>query len=436
MPDTPAVNLAANLREIGVTGLAQHGGIIAEEQLRQLQGDRSVKVYAEMADNDPTVGAVLYGLENTLRQVTWSAQGPNKTFVEDNIGGMSHSWEDFLSEAFSKLPFGWAYHEIVYEERDGKICWRKLPIRAQSTLNRWELDLNGGIQGMWQNTGTDVRFLPIAKALHFRTSARKNNPLGKSVLRTAYRPWWFKKRIEEFEGIGVERDLAGIPKIGVPAELLQVASGSEEAAALAVWKDMGENLRNDAQSFVLYPKAFDEHGNELYSVELMGNPGRREFTTGPIIERKSLEISQSSLMDVIFLGHEAVGSNALASSKWQMALTGLQSQIDEVGSVVNRHGLPRLFALNGIQDNGETTIVPGQLQVTDLAALAEIIFKLSMSGMAFFPSDDLEARLRALLDLPSADGGELSHNPNAGTSVEPGTIVNPVAAKQDPASAA
>ena len=409
-------------REIGVIGLKQYGGFVSEEQALQLQGDKSVKVFAEMGDNDPVVGTVLYALENTVRQVTWTVDGPNKTFLEDNLAGMSHSWEDLIAEALSKLQYGWAYHEVCYEERDGGVFWRKIPIRAQSTLDHWEIDDHGGIHGMWQVAGVNRVLVPIEKALHFRTSARKNNPLGKSVLRTAWRPWWFKKRIEEFEGIGVERDLAGIPFAEVPAEILQAAPGTQEAAALTAVKEIVENIRNDQSAGVIWPMAYSESGNPLWKFSLLSSGGRREFTTGPIIERKSLEIAMSALADVILIGHEKVGSFALSSSKERLLLVGLQSQVDEIASVFNRHAIPRLLALNGIDDQGKTKLIPGELQATDLSTLAEIIWKLSMSGMAFFPSDETESRLRALLDLPEMAGTELERNPNSGQVSERGTV--------------
>jgi hypothetical protein len=40
--------------------------------------------------------------------------------------------------------------------------------------------------------------IPIEKSLLFRTSIAKGNPEGVSLLRTAYRSWYFKKRLEEF----------------------------------------------------------------------------------------------------------------------------------------------------------------------------------------------------------------------------------------------
>ncbi|MCE2604181.1 hypothetical protein LH384_34385, partial [Pseudomonas aeruginosa] len=57
------------------------------------------------------------------------------------------------------------------------------------------------------------------RALHFVTKSRKNNPEGRSVLRGAYRAWYFKRRIQEIEGIGLERDLAGFPVLTAPERM-------------------------------------------------------------------------------------------------------------------------------------------------------------------------------------------------------------------------
>ena len=392
--------------EIGDTGLKHSWGIIQDEFLVALQGDKANKAYREMGDNDPIAGAVLYAFENMVRQVTWTATGSDAAFVEDNIGGMSQSWEDFIAEALSKLQYGWSYHEIVYELRDGRVMWRKLPIRGQDTLCRWEFDEHGGVQAMVQYVqGYKTVAIPIAKALHFRTSAKKNSPQGRSVLRTAYRPWWFKKRIEEIEAIGVERDLAGIPIIEVPAELLSSTASGDATAAVAEFKNIVQNLRNDEQAGLVVPQAFDEKGNKLYTYGLMSSNGRRQFVTGEIIQRYSQQIAMASMADVILLGHESVGSYALGSSKVQLLEIGLQAQVDEIAAVLNKHALPRLFELNGM-DVGDTKIVAGEIAQVNVAALAEMLYKLALSGMALFPSVSLESHIRSLADLPMSDGTE------------------------------
>ena len=49
-----------NLDIIGQTGLSHSGGVINEEWLTKLSGDRAIKVYTEMRDNDAIVGSILY----------------------------------------------------------------------------------------------------------------------------------------------------------------------------------------------------------------------------------------------------------------------------------------------------------------------------------------------------------------------------------------
>lgn len=419
------------LREIGDTGLKRSWGLVTEEFLPQLQGERANRVYREMGDNDPIAGAVLYAFENMVRQVTWTVTGSRAKFVEDNMRGMSQSWEDFIAEALSKLQYGFSYHEIVYEDRDGRVMWRKLPVRAQDTICRWEFDDTGGIRGAWQNTPTWAQvFIPIEKALHFRTSAKRNNPNGRSVLRTAYRSWWFKKRIEEIEAIGVERDLAGIPIIEVPAELLASNATAEMAAAVAAFKKIVENIRNDEQAGLVVPQAYDDKGNKLYNYGLMSSNGRRQFVTGDIIARYSQQMAMASMADVILLGHEKVGSFALSDSKEKLLTVGLQAQVDEIASVLNNHALPRLFELNGV-DQQNTKIVAGQIGQVDIAALADIIWKLAQAGMGFFPSQSLEEYLRAQMDVPTpADGETPAQAPmfggnNVGKSAAPEINVHP-----------
>lgn len=417
-----------DFRELGTTGLRQSWGLIQEEFLPQLAGDRANKVYREMGDNDPIAGAVLYAFENMVRQVTWTVTGSKRSFVQDCMDGMSHSWEDFIAEALSKLQYGWSYHEIVYELRDGKVVWRKLPIRGQDTLCRWELDEHGGVQGMWQYSGGFKQVLiPIEKALHFRTSAKRNNPQGRSTLRTAYRPWWFKKRIEEIEAIGVERDLAGVPIIEIPAELLSSSASSDAANAVAEFKNIVQNLRNDEQAGLVVPQAYDDRGNKLYTYGLMSSNGRRQFVTGDIVARYSQQMAMASMADVILLGHEKVGSFALSSDKSRLLTIGLQAQVDEIASVLNKHALPRLFALNGM-DQQNTKIVAGEIEQANIVAIVDSIWKLSQAGMALFPSESLEGWLRAKLDAPMADGTETRVSLQVGrdTSEDPVPAPEPV----------
>ena len=223
-----------NSEEYGRIGQKRYSGVFFEEFLPELRGSRGAAIYKEMADNDDVIGAILFAIENLIRQAEFTVSPGGKKpedkeaaeFVEDCMNDMNgQTWTDTISEILSFLTYGWSVHEIVYKRRmgknkdprlnskydDGLIGWRKLAIRSQETLWRWEYDENDELVGLSQIAPPDylVRTIPLEKCLHFRTSSRKNNPEGRSILRNAYRSWYFKKHLQEVEGIGIERDLAG-----------------------------------------------------------------------------------------------------------------------------------------------------------------------------------------------------------------------------------
>ena len=149
-------------KEIGRIGQRRYGGTIYEEFLHELRGTRGIEVYREMSENDDVVGAILFAIEMLVRQCDWNVEPGGDTakdkeaaeFVESCMHDMQDTWTDTISEILSFLTYGWSFHEIVYKRRmgntknpttkskytDGLIGWKKLPIRAQETLYRWEYD--------------------------------------------------------------------------------------------------------------------------------------------------------------------------------------------------------------------------------------------------------------------------------------------------------
>ena len=128
---------------------------------------------------------------------------------------------------------------------------------------------------MWQQpiAGPAV-LIPIERSALFRTSTRKNSPEGISVLRTAHWSYFSLRRIEIHEGIGIERELAGLPKGGVPSEYLRSDAKPAHQAAVAQMKRALMNVRNNENAAFIWPSDRDDHGNELFPFELMTSGGR------------------------------------------------------------------------------------------------------------------------------------------------------------------
>mgnify|MGYP001130856704 FL=1 len=407
-------------REYGKTGLFRFDtGWIYEEFLRELQGRKGIEVYKEMSENDDIIGAILFATEMLMRQSKWSIQeaGTEQAdldaaeFVRTCMDDMEETWSDFISEVLSFLTYGWSYHEIVYKRRmgrsknpetnskytDGLIGWRKLPIRSQDTLWEWKYDEKDNLIGLVQCAPPlyEQVFIPIEKALHFKTKSRKGNPEGRSVLRNCYRNWYFKRRIQEIEGIGIERDLAGLPVLEAP-EGVDIWS-DEYAAELAKAERIVRSVRRDEREGIVL-------GNG-WKFSLTSTGGRRQFDTNQIIERYDTRMAMTVLADFVLLGHQAVGSFALSSDKTELFGVALGAFLDLICEVFNNQAIPRLIDINGEHFAGITDypiLTHGDIETQDLGQLGEFVSKMVGIG-AITPDESMEDYLRLAADLPERD---------------------------------
>ena len=420
----PEKDVPPIFREAGVTGLRRSSGYIQEEFLPQLTGYRAIQTYREMRDNDPVVGAILYAIDKLIRQVPWRVQPASvknedmreAKFLESCLHDMSHTWEDLISEILSMLAYGWSLHEIVYKIRrgpnddnpitrsrfdDGRIGWRKIPIRAQETRQDWNFDEDGGIRGMYQNASPDYQllYIPIEKSLLFRTTTLKNNPEGRSLLRNAYRPWYFKRRMEEIEAIGIERDLAGFPVMYVDPDIMRSDATALKQTIFSDYQDAIVNIRRDQQEGMILPSIYDDNGNQMYRIELL-TAGGRQFDTSTVIQRYDSRIASTVLADFILLGQQAYGSYALSSDKTNLFALSLRTWLEAIKSVFNQHAIPRLFKVNGIKLDKLPELDYGEIETPPLTEIGTFIQQLAGAGAPLFPDNDLENHLRMMAKLP------------------------------------
>lgn len=330
-----------------------------------------------------------------------------------------------MSEVASMFVYGFAPLEIIWKKRlgpdqpddsrrslysDGQIGIRALALRAQNTIPRWEInDADGTILGMWQQpwSGSQV-CIPIEKLLLFRTTEERGNPEGRSILRNAYRPWFFKKRIEEIEAVGIERDLAGLPVAYIPGQYLSSGADAQDKQVASEFQRLMRQVKRDQQEGLVLPSTRDASGNLLFDIKLLSTGGSRQFNTTQVIDRYGRAIATTVLADFIFLGQGSTGSFALSSDKTALFATAIGAFLRSIGDVFNRQLLPRLWRLNGYEAEYMPTLVPGDIEKPDLMALSDYVTKLSGAGATFFPDRELENHLRRAAGLPLApeDGAE------------------------------
>lgn len=425
--------------ELGSSGLRHNTGYIREELLRDLEGVKGIRIYKQMA-NDDILGAVLFANETLIRQVEWQVQAADATplsvehaaLVDGMLfSDMSQSWPMFLSEALSMQVFGWAYHEICWKRRlgsepprgyvqddpawawwapsqyeDGLIGLRKLPIRAQDTLLRWDLDKTGGLRGMVQQDPNvpGIVTIPIEKALLFRIFNNKGNPEGKSLLRSAYEDWYFKRHIKRIEGIGIERDLAGLPVAGVPPQILAASADEHEKAMLAYVKSMVTSIRQDEQGGIVWPLAYDENGHLMFDLKLLSTGSTRQFDTSAIIARYDTRMLQTTLSNILMVGMQGVGTQALGETLSDLYTAALRTLAGSMTDVINRHLLPKVWALNALPRETMPMLVHGRIKPVDFDRFTAGVLRLSQAGIALTPQD--EAHIRMEIGFPEMTEAE------------------------------
>jgi hypothetical protein len=236
--------------------------------------------------------------------------------------------------------------------------------------------------------------IPIERALHFRTRSSKENPEGRSILRGAYHSWYFKKRIQEIEGIGVERDLAGFPVLTAPEDTHIWDESEESKQYLSRAENIVTSIRRDAQEGLVIPDG--------WKLELLSAGGKRNFDTNQIIERYDKRIAMTTLADFILLGQQSTGSFALSSDKTALFGTAMGTYLDIVCDVFNTQGIPRLIDLNADHFNGFSdypAMTHGDIEDVDLTALGQFVNQMVGCG-ALQPDEGLENYLRQVAHLP------------------------------------
>tara|TARA_B110000238_G_scaffold200779_1_gene252314 strand:+ start:1895 stop:3232 length:1338 start_codon:yes stop_codon:yes gene_type:complete len=431
---------AAAKTTLGVAGDNTHNGQIrADEFLPELRGKKAIRKYREMRDNDSTVGAVMYSVEQILRDVDLHVKPVDDSdaakveadYVKSVLDDMDHTLDDHVAEALSFLSYGFGWFEVVYKRRvgpkersnkknskytDGRLGVRKIAARAPWTINKFDVEQKtGDVLGIEQAVGimNGKNYIPVNKSLYYRTTSINGDPSGRSILRNAYTSYEYLNNIQSIEAIAVERELAGIPVARIPAEYL---SGDASASQAGFVNDLQQILRDvkfNEQGYIVLPSDTypDKDGapssTRLVDIELMASNGKRNIDINPIVSRYQHDIARSVLSEFLLLGSSG-GSYALSKSKTDLFLRALESYIQAIVDVLNKQLVERLWQLNGLNYDLMPTIVSGDVAPHDLREVAAFLRNLNGANI------DVSSHPEVVKDL--MDIADLEYDPDVGQS--------------------
>ena len=209
------------------------------------------------------------------------------------IDALNQSLEDMtdydikrlLSNWLSMIDYGCSLNEVVLERRNGKMVFKTISPIHLSSVQRFEF--KGGKlnklqlspvenDGLVKNLDTTQKEINGSKILFFRLESDQDFPLGKSLLYGAYTSYKAKKIAEEYNLIGIAKNLSGVLDVKVPSEYINkfyMEPNSDEAIYVSNLLDQAEMLHAGKGSYILTASDTQENGVRLFEVTTVGGNG-------------------------------------------------------------------------------------------------------------------------------------------------------------------
>jgi len=381
--------------ELGTTSPSPFTGFMRNEYNAELRGINGLKKYDMMRRGDGTVRGTLRLVKTPVLAGRWYVEPASDSVRDKNVADfvwkcfteyMTSSWTQVLTEALLMCDFGYYMFEKVWDNRiiDGQMrtVWQKLAPRHPMDVQEWVYDAHGGPAGVVMYDPDTLRnpngiFIPISKLLVFSFDKEGGNMEGISVLRSAYKHWFYKDQLYKIDAIQKERHGIGIPVIKLPPGF----TPSDRAIA----DNLGRNLRTNERAHVVLPPMW-----ELNFAKLEGQP----VDALKSIDHHDKEIEKNVLAS--FLDGGAKDEDQV------MFLKATRFIADVVVDTFNSFAIPQLIDYNYSRVGVPKLKVRRIGEQADWRTLSFAIRNLIGAGV-IIPDDDLEKHIRDEMDLPPAD---------------------------------
>lgn len=411
------------LGEIGALGLSIFQGVSNDDLKRELNWPMSIRTFKQMNAHG-TVNSAMTLFDNIIGKAQWSITPPKDATEEEKkqceilqtmMHDMEGTWSEFIRDVLSMNIFGFSVHEKVYRKRyrsngslydDGLIGWKKLPIRAQETIEKFIFSADGNdILGVKQNlTGVTDNYnrfsnrtqnevvLPRSKVMLFRAGKHRGDPFGKSPLREAYLAWRFLTALEDLEATSIAKDVSGLPVLSIPPQYLSEDASPSQKAIRQYYEASMRNLQMNQQSAMILPLAYDEVSKQpLFKLELLSMDGKKAFEISKVKEYYKNSIVTSLVSDVLLQGQSQVGSFALGSLKNSMSGAAAEMMLKSIRDVIQKELIQQTYALNSWDISRMGTLDYDNLDDTDLESVSKAFQRYASTGLLELDREVLNA---------------------------------------------
>jgi hypothetical protein len=417
----PKLGLDTAFTEMGYASLSPFTSWTRDERVGELRDKQGIRKYYDMKRADGTVRGALRLVKTPVMAARWFIEPASDSAIDKNIAkfveenlfeGLNMPFERVLEDALLMCEYGYMPLEKVYAlSSDGKIVLKKLAPRHPLDIQEWLFDMEGGPNGIIMDAteanGWNASAIPIEKLVVFTLEQEAGDIRGISLLRSAYKHYYYKDTLYKIDAIQKERHGIGIPIIKMP---LGYTADDKRLA-----EDLGRNLRTNERAHITVPMNW-----EVAFAKLEGQP----VDCLPSIKHHNDQIMGNILAPF----YNDPGAKEDSMTMFYKATRYIASTI---AGTFNRYVIKQLVDFN--YSRGKYPILRARRigENEDLRTWS-FAFRNLVGTDAIRPDAPLEAFLRKELDLPPADPTTVRlrptpQAPGGGSADSPGNTTNPAA---------
>lgn len=375
------------------------------------KGFTETSTYLKMVRDDATVRMSLRAGKAPVLGAEWFVEPYSSDpqdlaiaeFVEFSLfEGMTVPWVKVLWQILRMYEAGRSVFEEVWEEREWAprkstpganrkqyTMLRKLAFRPPLTIQRILPDDNGSPRTVIHNAidadgKSEEVDIPIEKCVVFVFDEQDGTLEGMSLLRTAYKPWWYKNRLYNIDSIQKERHAIGIPDI----EISPGASKNDIEAA----HQLGQDLRTNEKAYIARPPTIKVGFAQVHGqlVDVMASA-----------EHHDTQILKNVMVQFLNMGTTGTGGGgrATGATGLDMFLKSMRHQAQSICDNINMYLVPELVAYNFNTDCFPKLSVRGVGEVKDLQMFSSALKNL-LDSDAISLDEATEQWVRQQFDMP------------------------------------
>jgi hypothetical protein len=414
--------------EGGSAELYGSGYVKNTERSGALQGKRRFITYSEMLANTSMVAAGTRYFLNISSKASWIAQPamdqdgkplPGAEAIAESVNlmmsDMSTPWYRVVRRAAMYRFLGFSVQEWTAKKRDdGQIGMKDVENRPQVSIERWDVDPSGTVQGVTQRLarGGEI-YLPRNKIIHLVDDALNDSPEGLGVLRHAVRIAQRLDAYEQLEELAFETDLRGIPIGRAPLKSLrelEAAGKINKAESNRLMQPLrnfiNNHIRNrelgimlDSETYVTQDEKNAPSQVKAWDLELLQGSATGQDAVAIAINRLNYELARVLGTEHLLLGSDGTGSLALGNVKAEDFYMQVQSCLSEMTEAYTRDFIGPLGLLNGWDQKLLPKFKVDSVQPKDAARIAITLKDMATAGAVLGPDDPAIMEMRDLLGL-------------------------------------